>query len=76
MTMQRIVLTTNNDAQMRLLIQLAKELHMKAELIGDDADEHFTLMRLAEKSFAKEWDSPEDEHWDEFLKKAEDVGIA
>lgn len=73
MTMQKIVLTTHNESQTLLLMQLAKELHLKVELIGDDADEHHALMRLAEKSFAKEWDSPEDEHWDEFLKNAEDV---
>lgn len=73
MTMQKIVLTTQNESQTRLLMQLAKELHLKAELIGDDADEHYALMRLAEKSFAKEWGSPEDDHWDDFLKNAEDV---
>jgi hypothetical protein len=71
--MKRLVVTTESDAQAELLIRLANELHLKVELIAEEVEESLSVLKLAESSFSKEWSSSEDDHWDEFLKKAQDV---
>jgi hypothetical protein len=52
---------------------LAEELHIKVEVMDDEDVERRALLKLAETSFAKEWNSNEDEHWDDFLKTAKNV---
>ena len=71
--MKTLVFTEANETQTDLLVKLAKELHIKVEVMDDEKMERKALLKLAEKSFAKEWESKEDEHWDDFLKSAKDV---
>ena len=66
-SMKRLVVSTKNRSQMDLLVRLVKELHLNYEVIDEESDLGSSLLRLAEKSFAKEWDSEEDERWDEIL---------
>jgi len=71
--MQTLLVTTENETQTDLLVRLAKELHLKIEIVEDETAEKKALLQLAEHSFAEEWNSEEDNHWDEFLKNATDV---
>jgi hypothetical protein len=71
--MRTLVFTDANETQTDLLVKLAKELHLKVEVMDDEKMEGKTLLKLAETSFGKEWNSKEDEHWDDFLKTAKDV---
>jgi hypothetical protein len=71
--MKTLVFTEANETQTDLLVKLARELHIKVEIMDDEKMETKALLKLAEKSFAKEWESKEDEHWDDFLKSAKDV---
>jgi hypothetical protein len=68
-----LVLTQLNDSQKDLLIKLAQELHIKIEVLDDEDREQRALLKLSEQSFAEEWDSEEDKHWDDFLKSTKDV---
>jgi hypothetical protein len=68
-----LVMTPLNDSQKDLLIKLAEELHIKVEVIDNDSMDMKSLMKLSESSFAKEWDSEEDNDWDELLKPKEHV---
>jgi len=68
-----LVLTSLNDSQKNLLIKLAEELHIKVEVIDDDSMDMKSLMKLSESSFAQEWNSEEDNDWDELLKPKENV---
>jgi hypothetical protein len=72
--MQRIILTTETTSQADLFVKLAHELHVEVHVLNDkEAIEKPGLSKLAEASFAKEWNSKEDAHWNDFLKNAEDV---
>lgn len=67
--MQTLILQSNSASQLDLLLRLAKEMHIKAKLIEDDISaEKIAFAKLSETSFAKEWNSDEDAHWDKFLK--------
>ncbi len=68
-----LVMTPLNDSQKDKLIKLAEELHVKVEVIEEDDIATKSLMKLAESSFAKEWNSEEDAHWDDLLKNQENV---
>ena len=68
-----LVLTPLNDSQKDLLIKLAEELHIRVEVIDDDNIDTKNLMKLSESSFAKEWNSEEDAHWDTLLKSTDHV---
>jgi hypothetical protein len=71
--MKTLIFTKASETQTDLLVKLAEELHIKVEVMDDEDVERRTLLKLAETSFAKEWNSNEDEHWDGFLKAAKDV---
>ncbi len=71
--MKTLLVTTESDAQTDLLIRLAEELHLKFEIVDAGDAEKKALLKLAESSFAKEWNSKEDERWDLYLKTAGNV---
>lgn len=67
--MQTLILQSNSASQQDLLLRQAKEIHIKAKLIEDDISiEKIASAKLSESSFAKEWNSEENTHWDKFLK--------
>ena len=68
-----LLISPINDSQRDLLLKLAEELHMKVEVLDDNSIDIKSLMKLAESSFAKEWNSEEDAHWDILLKSTQDV---
>jgi len=71
--MKTLILHAENDSQTDSILKFADSIHVKVEVMDDKDIERQVLLKLAETSFAKEWDSEEDTHWDEFLKTAEDV---
>jgi len=67
--MKTLILETYSQSKFDILVQLAKELNINLRIIDSDENNEATVtMVLSEKSFAKEWNSNEDERWDEFLK--------
>jgi len=68
-----LVITPINDSQKDLLIKLAEELHLTIEVIDDENIDIKSLVKLSESSFAKEWDTADDAHWDTLLKSDENV---
>jgi hypothetical protein len=67
--MKTLILETNSKSKFDVLVQLAKELNIKLRIIdSDEKDDTVSAMTLSEKSFSKEWDSKEDDRWDDFLK--------
>ena len=68
-----LVITPINESQKDLLIKLANELNIKVEVLDDDSMNIKGLMKIAESSFAKEWNSEEDAHWDDLIKPSQDV---
>lgn len=68
--MKTLILHTENKTQTDSVVKLAHSLHIKLEVVEDERE---VLLKLAESSFANEWDSEEDAHWNEFLIKADDV---
>jgi len=64
--MKTIVFQTDKLRQFNLLIDLAKQLGIGVKLF-DDIDENQLTAIVSEASFAEEWNSKEDQHWDEFL---------
>ena len=66
--MKKLLVDTKNRSQMDRLVRLAKELHLNFEVIDEENNLTSSLLRLAEKSFGKEWNSEEDNRWDEILK--------
>jgi hypothetical protein len=68
-----LVMTPINDSQKDLLLKLAHELNIKVEVLDEESMDMKSLMKLSESSFAKEWDSEEDAHWDELVKTSQDV---
>ena len=67
--MKTLILETYSQSKFDVLVQLAKELNINLRIIDSDENNEATAtMVLSEKSFAKEWNSNEDERWDEFLK--------
>jgi hypothetical protein len=71
--MKTLILHTENESQTNSVVKLAHSLHIKVEIVDDKDSERQVLLKLAESSFAKEWNSDEDAHWNDFLKKAKDV---
>ena len=71
--MKTLILHTENDAQTNSIVKLATSLQIEVEVMDEKDAESRVLLRLAESSFAKEWDSEEDNHWNEFLKTSADV---
>ena len=71
--MKTLILHTENDIQTKSVVNLANSLHIKIEVMDDKDSEREVLLKLAESSFAKEWNSDEDAHWNDFLKNAKDV---
>ena len=68
--MKTLVLQTEKTSRIDLLYKLAQELGVEARLFNDkDIDEKTINAILAETSFAKDWNSKEDEVWNEFLNK-------
>ncbi len=68
--MKTLVLQTEKTSKIDLLFKLAQELGIDARLFDDkDLDEKTLNVILAETSFAKDWNSEEDNVWNEFLKK-------
>ena len=68
--MKTLVLQTEKTSSIDLLYRLAQELGVEARLFSDnDIDEKTLSAVLAETSFAKDWNSKEDDVWNEFLKK-------
>ena len=65
--MQTLVIKTENINQLDILMRLAKELHLNAEITDSESLEKKALLKLAESSFGKDWNSEEDEVWTEFL---------
>ena len=71
--MRALLLTTNNNQHIKLLMELAQQLNVKVkEVIGNSEDKTET-MKMAESSFIEDWNKPEDDVWDTFLKSAPDV---
>jgi hypothetical protein len=71
--MKTLIFTQANETQTDLLVKLAKELHISVEVMDEREIERKALLKLSEISFANDWNSNEDEHWDEFLKTAKNV---
>ena len=71
--MKTLILHTENDTQTKSVVSFANSLHIKYEVMDDADTERKVLLKLAETSFAKDWNSEEDAHWDDFLKNAKDV---
>jgi hypothetical protein len=68
--MKTLVLQTEKASKIDLLYKLAQELGVNARLFDDNEISEKTLGAvLAETSFAKDWNSEEDQVWNEFLKK-------
>ena len=64
--MKTIVFQTDKLEQFNLLIDLAKQLGIGVKSFGDIDESQLTAI-VSEASFAEEWNSKEDQHWDEFL---------
>ena len=71
--MKTLILHTENDSQTNSVVKLAHSLHIKIEVMDDNDTEREVVLKLAESSFANEWNSAENEHWNDFLKNAKDV---
>ena len=71
--MKTLILHTENDSQTNSIVKLATTLQIEVEVIDEKDTERQVLLGLAEASFTKEWDSQEDNHWNEFLKTSTDV---
>ena len=71
--MQTLVIKTENLNQLDILMRLAKELHLNAELTDSESLEKKAILKLAESSFSKDWSSEEDEVWTDFLNNKKDV---
>lgn len=68
--MKILVLQTEKTSRIDLLYKLAQELGVEARLFNDDdINEKALNVILAETSFAEDWNSKEDEVWNDFLKK-------
>jgi hypothetical protein len=65
--MEKLIVTPRSKKEISFLTQLLNSLgQVKNVKIVDDKTEMFAT--LSESSLLKEWDSPEDERWDDFLK--------
>jgi hypothetical protein len=71
--MSTLIIRTENEYQLDLLLKLAKELALDAVVTHDADAEKKAFLKLAETSFAKDWNSKEDEVWDDFLKNKKHV---
>ena len=54
-------------------MELARQLNVKVKEVFNNVDEKTLNMQMAESSFAEDWNKPEDDKWDDFLKNAADV---
>ena len=78
--MKTAILQTENTEQLYILVKLAEELGISTKVFNSEKEEDERTMTafLSETSFAKEWNSKEDEHWDELSemqKKSIEKGI-
>ena len=72
--MQTLILKVDSEVQADILIKLAREWHITMDVIDSEEEaDRRAILTIAESSFAQEWNSKEDEHWDEFLKNSKDV---
>jgi hypothetical protein len=71
--MSTLIIRTDNEYQLDLLLKLAKELALDAIVTHDADAEKKAFLKLAETSFAKDWNSEEDKVWDNFLKDKKHV---
>lgn len=71
--MRTIIFSSDNNQHVNLLIELAQQLNFKVKEVSDHIDEKTLNMKMAESAFAKDWNKPEDDVWDDFLKNAADV---
>ena len=68
--MKTLVLQTETTSNIDLLYKLAQELGVSAQLLDDNAlNEKALSAILAETSFSKDWNSKEDDAWNELLKR-------
>ena len=70
--MSTVILRTKNKSQREIFLKLARELGVSASVVTDANEEKIEkklLLMMSESSFAKDWLSKEDDHWDELLKK-------
>lgn len=68
--MKTLVLQTETSSKIDLLYKLAQELGVSARLLDDNERNEKTLNAiLAETAFSKDWNSKEDDIWNELLKK-------
>ncbi len=68
--MKTLVLQTETTSKIDLLYKLAQELGVSAQLLDDNELNEKTLNAiLAETAFSKDWNSKEDDIWNELLKK-------
>lgn len=67
--MQTLIVTTQSTRQTDIFLRLAEEMHVEAKLLEDGfSTEKKIAAQLSESAFSKEWNSEEDQHWDDFLK--------
>jgi len=71
--MRTIIFSSENNQHVNLLMELARQLNFKVKEVLNTMDEKTLNMKMAESSFAEDWNKPEDDVWDEFLKNAADV---
>ncbi len=71
--MQTLVIRAENANQVEILLRLAKEMNIQVEIAESDSTDKHAILKLAETSFAKDWDSEEDEVWTDFINKREYV---
>ena len=71
--MRSIILSTDNNRHFSLLLELASLLNIKVKEVSEEFDEKILTMKIAETAFSKDWNNPEEDIWDEFLKNAKDV---
>lgn len=66
--MDKLIVTPKSKKEIVFLTQLLRSLEQVENVKpGKDSDELFAS--LSESSLLKEWDSPEDERWDNLLKQ-------
>ena len=67
--MDKLIVTPKSKNEIAFLTQLLRSLGQVENVkLVKDSDELFAS--LSESCLAKEWDSPEDERWDNLLKKS------
>ena len=66
--MDKLIVTPKSKKEIVFLTQLLRSLGQVEDVkLVKDPDEFFAT--LSESSLLKEWDSPEDDRWDDLLKQ-------